>query len=96
MTNTKNQPRKKRFPAGENSKKIVSLALDPTLIAKIDEYAAEHSLSRSRAVETAIACLTGQQSIGFSPATAYSAENSLATPNDCIFASPQVGQAVFY
>ena len=49
MTDYKKQPKTK-----DATKRIVSLTLDPVLIARIDEYAAEKKISRSAASETAI------------------------------------------
>ena len=91
MTDT-NKKRTGRSPSGDKAKKIVSLTLDPALVAKIDEYAAEKKISRSAAIENAITGL-----FAVSPTTPQPVvENSLVQPNDCIFASPQLGTAIHY
>ena len=78
--------------SGDNAKKIISLTLDPALVAKVDEYAAEKKISRSAAIETAITGL-----FAVSPTTSQPVvSNSLVQPDDCIFASPQLGAAIFY
>jgi hypothetical protein len=87
MNNNPKQPRPK-----DSTKKIVSLTINPALIARLDEYAAERKLSRSAAIETAI---TGLFALNFNVPLA-AAENSVVLPNDCIFASPSLGAAVFY
>ena len=89
MTDTKKQSRKGRSPAGDTAKQIVSLTIDPALIIEIDKYAAAKSISRSKAVEAAIAYLTSP------PATDIPA-GVLASPNDCMFAAPSLGRAIFY
>ena len=90
MTDTEKKPR--RSPASDKTKKIVSLTLDPALVAKVDEYAAEKKISRSAAIETAITGL-----FVVSPTTSQPmVDNSLVQPDDCIFASSQLGGAIFY
>ena len=93
MTNTKKQSRKGRSPAGDTAKQIVSLTIDPALVAEIDKYAAEKTISRSKAVEAAIVCLTA-------PIASIPAEvdpvNALVSPDDCMFAAPSLGHAIFY
>ena len=101
MTETKKQPRTKRSPAGDSTKKIVSLTLDPTLIAFLDHYAVENNVSRSKAVELATALLReptiSVPSLPSVPAVNVNAtENSLVQSDGCIFASPSIGQAIFY
>ena len=93
-TDIQKQARTGRLPAGDTAKKIVSLTLDPVLIAKIDEYAAEKKMSRSAAIETAITGLFIVKPTTPQPAI----ENNLplVQPNDCIFASPQMGTAIHY
>ena len=91
MTDT-NRKRTGRSPSGDKAKKIVSLTLDPALVAKIDEYAAEKKISRSAAIETAITGLFVVSATTSLPMI----ENSLMQPDDCIFASPQLGGAIFY
>ena len=93
MTDIQKQTRTGRFPAGDTAKKIVSLTLDPALIAKIDEYAAEKKISRSAAIETAI---TGLFAVRPTTSQPTMVENSLVQSDDCIFASPQLGAAIFY
>ena len=87
MTDTKKQARPK-----DSTKKIVSLTLDPVLIAKIDDYAAEKKISRSAAIEIAI---TGLLALNSSVSLAVM-ENSTVLPGNCIFASPQLGTALFF
>ena len=95
MTDEKRQIQKRRSPAGEDTKKIVSLTIEPALVAKIDEYAADKRISRSAAIENAIIGLLASPSD--SPViTASEPENSLIQSNDCLFASPQVGHAILY
>ena len=87
MTETKKASRKR-----DSTKKIVSLTLDPVLVARVDEYAAEKKISRSAAIETAITGLLAPK-----PITSLAiAENNVALSNDCIFASPQLGTAIHY
>ena len=87
MTETKKQSRKK-----DSSKKIVSLTIDPVLIEKIDGYAASKKISRSAAIETAITAFIALKS----NAPIAITENSLAQPDDCIFASPSLGAAIHF
>ena len=95
LTETKKPSRKRRSPSGDDAKKIVSLTIDPTLVAKIDKYAAERKISRSATMETAIIGLLAL-SANSPIATAREPENSLVQSGDCLFASPQLGQAIFY
>lgn len=92
-TGTKTETKKQRTgrsSSGDKTKKIVSLTLDPALITKIDEYATEKKISRSSAIEAAI---TGFLTLnGSSPA----AVNSVVQSDDCIFATPSFGAAIFY
>jgi hypothetical protein len=75
-----------------DNKKIVSLTLDPALVAKIDEYAASHKKSRSAVIEYFIhtALFEPERPIPVAPPV-----NSLVQP-ESIFASPEIGQAIFY
>jgi len=86
MTETKKTSRTK-----DSTKKIVSLTIDPVLLAKIDDYAAEKKISRSAAIELAI---TGLHALPSSPSIAIA--ESAVLPDDCMFASPQLGTAIFY
>ena len=92
MTDTEKQKRTGRFPSGDKAKKIVSLTLDPALVAKVDEYATEKKISRSAAIETAITGLFAVSATTSQPVVG----NSLVQSDDCIFASPQLGGAIFY
>jgi hypothetical protein len=95
MTSEKTQMRKRRSPAGDDSKKIVSLTIAPALVARIDEYAADKKISRSAAIENAIVNWLAPPPA--SPvATASEPVNSLIQPDDCLFASPQAGHAILY
>jgi hypothetical protein len=91
MTDT-NKKRTGRSPSGDKTKKIISLTIDPALVAKIDEYAAEKKISRSAAIETAITGLFAVNATTSLPMI----ENSLMQSDDCIFASPQLGGAILY
>jgi hypothetical protein len=87
MTGTQKPPKIK-----DATKKIVSLTLDPVLVARIDEYAANKKISRSAAIEVAI---TGLLALN-SSLSLTAAENSVVLPDDCIFATPSFGGAIFY
>jgi hypothetical protein len=89
MTDT---PKKTRRSSGDKAKKIVSLTIDPALINQVDAYAADRGVSRSAAIESAIMeLLTSNSHTPFAIA-----ENSLVQPDDSLFASPQLGAAIFY
>jgi hypothetical protein len=86
-------PKKQRTArSGDKTKKIVSLTIDPALISQVDAYAADRGISRSAAIENAI---TGLFVVNSSPPLT-AVENSLVQPDDCIFASPQLGAAIHY
>jgi hypothetical protein len=87
MTDTKKQSRTK-----DTAKKIVSLTIDPLLISRLDAYAADKKISRSATIEVAI---TGLLALDARPSMT-AAENSLVLPEDCIFASPQLGTAIYF
>jgi hypothetical protein len=96
MTETKKQSRKGRSPAGDATKKVVSLTLDPALIDGIDKIAKAINVSRSKAVEIAITGLIATPpSVASTPVSAPSKDAALS-PHDCMFASPQMGQAISY
>jgi len=90
MPDRKKESRSGRPPSGNVAKKVVSLTIDPALIKQVDEYAADKKISRSAAIEAAIAGLLALSS----PVVA--AENSLVQPDGSIFASPSLGAAIFY
>ena len=92
MTETKKQRQKGRSPAGDNTKKIVSLTIDPALIHQIDVYAADKSISRSSAIETAIVSLLALEAS--SPLA--TADHRLGQSDGCMFASPSLGAAILY
>jgi hypothetical protein len=108
MTEAKNnhakkQQRKGRSPAGEKAKKVVSLTIDPKTLAFIDEFAAKRNISRSQAVEYAIdtmpmceKCPLEEADTPIASTKSAETENSLVKPNNCLYASPQVGKAIFY
>jgi hypothetical protein len=98
-TDTKTDTPKKRTgrsPAGDKTKKIVSLTIDPALIDRIDSYAAVKGISRSSAIEAAIIGLLTLNS----NAPQATAENRLVLsdiqPDDCLFAAPSLGAAILY
>jgi hypothetical protein len=87
MTDTKKPSRTK-----DSSKKIISLTLDPLLVSRIDIYATDRGISRSSAIETV---LTGFLAPNSSPSMTIP-DNSLVQPDNCLFASPQLGTAIYY
>jgi hypothetical protein len=88
MPYTKKQSRAGRQPVGDVAKKVVSLTIDPALLQQFDTYVADKGISRSAAVEAAIAGLLASNS---PIATAANFQQS-----DCIFASPSLGAAIHY
>jgi metal-responsive CopG/Arc/MetJ family transcriptional regulator len=96
MTNTKKQSHRGRSPAGNEAKKVVSLTLDPTLLGKIDNYASVNGLSRSAAIENAITALFAKAPSVSSVSTTTASVNSIVQPEGCLYAAPQIGQAIFY
>ena len=76
----------------DSAKKIVSLTIDPALIAKIDGYAASKKISRSAAIESSIMGL-----LVLNSDSAFAVpDNSLVQPEESIFASPQLGTAIHF
>jgi hypothetical protein len=90
MTNPKNQSRTGRPPSGDVAKKVVSLTIDPALIKRVDDYAADKKISRSAAIEIAITELLALNR------PAAMVDNSLVQPDTCIFASPTLSAAIHY
>jgi len=89
MTDTKKTSRTGR----ENkAKKIISVTIDPALIHQIDTYAADRGISRSAAIETV---LTGFFATKSTPAFTMP-DKSLVQPDNCLFASSQLGAAIHY
>ena len=98
MTETKKQSRKRRT-ATENIKKVVSLTIDPALIAHIDEHAELSQMSRSAVIEKAILNYFVQPlpESKNSPVPISEPVNSLVQPNSNYeYAAPQTGKAIFY
>jgi metal-responsive CopG/Arc/MetJ family transcriptional regulator len=72
------------------AKKVVSLTIDPALVKQVDAYAVGKKMSRSAAIEAAITSLLTLNS------PIATAENSLVQSDNCVFASPASGTAIFY
>jgi hypothetical protein len=89
MPDPKKLSRAGRSPTGGAAKKVVSLTIDPALIPQIDAYAKDKGMSRSAAIEAAIASLLALDS---SDATT---ENRLVQ-SDCVFASSSLDTAILY
>jgi hypothetical protein len=91
MSKITKQPRAGRPANGNAAKKVVSLTLDPAIIAQVDAYATEHKISRSAAIETIL-----QESFEAKPQSMIApAVNSLVQPEN-IYATPAIGEAILY
>ena len=98
MTETKKQSRKRRTPT-ESAKKVVSLTIDPALVAQVDEHARLNQMSRSAVIEEAILNYFVQPlpESKNSPESISEPVNSLVQPNsNDQYASLPVGKAIFY
>ena len=93
MTDTKTQSRKKR--SKDNVKKVVSLSVYQTLLESIDKYAAEQNVSRSVAIEHAIIQMFAEPASS-SLTLEESPNDFIQDNNENLYASPQLGQAIFY
>ncbi|MCL2005335.1 MAG: ribbon-helix-helix protein, CopG family [Planctomycetaceae bacterium] len=95
MTDTKTQSRKKRSTSKDDTKKVVSLSVYQTLLKSIDKYAAEENVSRSVAIEHAIIKMFAEPAS--SPLTLDELPNDfMQDNNENLYASPQLGQSIFY
>jgi len=96
MSTQKKQPRAGRSPKGDSAKKIVSLTIDPALISQIDSYATNKGISRSAAIEEAIAGWFASQQSPKSIATTANTTDKSVPQFEYIFATPALGKAIRY